>query len=82
VIRDSGPGGENGVSFSNADTLPGEGGEPGMAEGFLPSGGGKGLDMGSLVSSDPEFFKRLMAQAQGSLSGPTSIDDDALRQLF
>jgi hypothetical protein len=80
VIRDSG--GENGMSFSNAETRPGEGGpEPGMGGGTLPSGaGGGGLQ--SLISSDPEFFKRLMAQAQGALSGPTSIDDDALRQLF
>jgi hypothetical protein len=81
VIRDSG--GENGMSFSNAETRPGE--EGFEEKGQLPvssANGGGGTDMASLVSSDPEFFKRLMAQAQGALSGPTSIDDNALRDLL
>jgi hypothetical protein len=79
VVRDAG--GENGFSFSNAETLPGDeesGTMPQSAAAGLPGAGG----LQSLISSDPEFFKRLMAQAQGALSGPTSIDDSALRDLL
>jgi hypothetical protein len=64
------------------ETGPGGAALPQDAQGVAGAGGGGG-GMESLVSSDPEFFKRLMSQLQGSLNGgPGTVDDSALRQLL
>jgi hypothetical protein len=74
VIRDSGPGGENGMSFSNAETRPGEGGSPGA---MGPSVGIPHVG-GDALSGDP--LQKILAAIQQQ-SGGTSNAQALLSQL-
>lgn len=81
VIRDAG--GENGLGFSNAETLPGD--EPPMDSATMPQGMSMGPGIGMAGGDSPifgsDFFQQLMARAQQQ-AGPAATNRNALVQLL